>query len=751
MFLTCPIAHVRFDDHNQPIEHWLDEHLRDVAELASSYANDFNSREWAYVTGLWHDLGKYNPEFQAYIGVKSGYNPNAHIEQSGKVNHSAAGALYAVQKHKLLGIPLAYLIAGHHAGLPDWHKTTEADGRSLAEILEDKEHLTKALRVDVPNDILDCQLPKAFTINKPKEFALWLRMLFSSLVDADFLDTEGFMQPEQFAQRGQYPDLSTLREVFNQHMQTFAANAEPTPVNQIRAQILQDCREAAQQPAGVFSLTVPTGGGKTLSGMAFALEHAVQHHKKRIIYVIPYTSIIEQTANIYRSIFKDLGNCVLEHHSNLDVSDPKRETAQSRLAAENWDAPIIVTTNVQLFESLFASRTSRCRKLHNLANSIIVLDEAQLLPPDFLNPILSVMKSLVEHYSVTFVLSTATQPALQSIYDAFNKPLLKGFEPEQVTEIIPDCAQLFADLERVEVQVPDDLNTERDWEDLAAEIAEHETVLVIVNTKKQAAELCRLLPADTYYLSTNLCGEHRSEKLAEIKSKLKSGQSIRVVSTQLIEAGVDISLPVVYRALAGLDSIAQAAGRCNREGLLAEKGKVVVFVPPNNHKLKGQLGLSASTSKTLLPLFTEVPLHHSHFKRYFEHYYSKAKSLDAQGIEELLTKDAKELKIQFRTAANRFHFIKEEGYPVFVTYGEGAKLIQQLKVLGASRWLLRKLQRYTVTIHEQDKNRLVKAGDIRELANLAGIYEQVSDGLYDEKLGLLVDGISLSTDFLTSM
>ena len=748
MFLTRPIAHVRFDDHNQPIEHWLDEHLRDVAELASSYANDFNSREWAYVTGLWHDLGKYNPEFQAYIGVKSGYNPNAHIEQSGKVNHSAAGALYAVQKHKLLGMPLAYLIAGHHAGLPDWHKTTEADGRSLAEILEDKEHLAKALQVDIPKDILAQDLPRTPPIGKPHEYALWLRMLFSSLVDADFLDTERFMQPEQFAQRGQYPDLSTLREVFNQHMQTFAANAEPTPVNQIRAQILQDCREAAQQTAGVFSLTVPTGGGKTLSGMAFALKHAVKHNKKRIIYAIPYTSIIEQTANIYRSIFQTLGNCVIEHHSNLD---PSKEDALSRLASENWDAPIIVTTNVQLFESLFASRTSRCRKLHNLANSIIVLDEAQLLPPDFLNPILSVMKSLVEHYGVTFVLSTATQPALQSIYDAFNKPLLKGFEPEQVTEIIPDCAQLFADLERVQVQVPDDLNTERDWEDLATEIAEHETVLVIVNTKKQAAELCRLLPADTYYLSTNLCGEHRSEKLQVIHTQLKAKQPIRVVSTQLIEAGVDVDFPVVYRALAGLDSIAQAAGRCNREGLLADKGKVIVFVPPNNHKLKGQLGLSASTSKSLLPLFTEAPLHHSHFKRYFEHYYSHTKSLDEQSIDELLTKDAQQLKIQFRTAANRFRFIKEEGSTVFVTYGEGAKLIQQLKVLGASRWLMRKLQRYAVTIHEQDKNRLVKAGDIRELANLAGIYEQVSDGLYDEKLGLLVDGISLSTDFLTSM
>ncbi len=747
MQINSPIAHVRFDKDNQPIEHWLDDHLRDVAQLAAEYANEFKCAEWAYVAGIWHDLGKYNPEFQHYIGVKSGYNPNAHIEQAGKVNHSAAGALYAVKQHKILGLPLAYLIAGHHAGLPDWHKTDEADGRSLDEILQETKHLDKALQVAIPTDILNHSFP-TFPKIKPSECALWLRMLFSSLVDADFLDTERFMQPEKFTQRGQYPSLAQLLTVFNQHMESFAQSAEPTPINQLRAQILQDCRSAAQKPSGVFSLTVPTGGGKTLSGMAFALEHAVKHHKKRIIYAIPYTSIIEQTANIYRSI---VGDSVLEHHSNLDVSDPERETAKSRLAAENWDAPMIVTTNVQLFESLFASRTSRCRKLHNLVNSVIVLDEAQLLPPEFLNPILQVMKSLVEYYGVTFVLSTATQPALQTMYDTFGSRILDGFEANQVTEIIPDCAQLFADLERVEVSIPDDLNAERSWESLAEEILEHETVLVIVNTKKQAAELCRLLPAETYYLSTNLCGEHRSEKLREIREKLKAKQPLRVVSTQLIEAGVDISLPVVYRALAGLDSIAQAAGRCNREGLLAEKGRVVVFVPPNNHKLKGHLGLSASVSKSLLPMFTENPLYHTHFKTYFEHFYTKAKSRDEQDIESLLCKDAAQLKIQFRTAAQRFRLIKEEGYAVLVTYGEGAKLIEQLKKIGPYRELMRKLQRYTVTIREPDKNRLVQAGDIRELTGLVGVYEQVSVGLYDEKLGLLVDGISLSTDFLTSM
>ncbi len=563
-------------------------------------------------------------------------------------------------------------------------------------------------------------------------------MLFSCLVDADFLDTEAFMQPEKQDLRGQYPDLGSLLARFNDHMAGFAAKAADTPVNRLRTQILRDCREAATKPSGIFSLTVPTGGGKTLSGMAFALEHAIQHGKQRVIYAIPYTSIIEQTANIYRNIF---GNCVIEHHSNLD---PDKEDAQSRLAAENWDAPIIVTTNVQLFESLFASRTSRCRKLHNLANSVIVLDEAQLLPPEFLNPILGVMKALVEHYGVTFVLSTATQPALHTYHDSFGKAVVQGFDAEQINEIMPDPEALFAALERVEIELPADLVAERSWEDLAEEIAELDSVLVIVNTKKQAAELCRLLPADTFYLTTNLCGEHRSEKLKEIRQRLQDGEPVRVVSTQLIEAGVDVDFPVVYRALAGLDSIAQAAGRCNREGKLAEKGRVVVFVPPLNAKLPGHLGRSATVSRSLLPTFTQAPLHHSHFQTYFEHFYARAESRDKHGIVDLLAQNARELKIQFRTAALRFRLIDDDGSAVLVTYGDGAKLIAQLKIIGPKRNLMRKLQRYTVSVRDRDKTRLEKLGDIKELSNLVGVYELTTPGLYDPKYGLLLDPVQLN-------
>ena len=737
-----PIAHVRFDTNNNPIEHWLDDHLRDVAELAAQYARAFQSEQWADSAGIWHDLGKYNPEFQSYIRDKTGYErENAHVESVGKVNHSAAGALYAVEKHKHIGRALAYLIAGHHAGLPDWRKE-DADGGSLEEILGQKEHLAKARAVSIPADILNAKLPATPPKGQSADYALWLRMLFSCLVDADFLDTERFMQEDKFNQRGQYPNLDQLLLRFNQHMTAFAAQAADTDVNRLRTQILQDCRHVAAKPSGIFSLTVPTGGGKTLSGMAFALEHALQHGKQRVIYAIPYTSIIEQTANIYRQIF---GDCVIEHHSNLD---PSKENAQSRLAAENWDAPIIVTTNVQLFESLFASRTSRCRKLHNLANSVIVLDEAQLLPPEYLDPILAVMKTLVEHYNVTFVLSTATQPALHRYDDAFGKAIVQGFAANQITEIMPDCAALFAALERVTVELPDDLTTGRSWEDLAEEIAELDSVLVIVNTKPQAAELCRLLPPDTYYLTTNLCGEHRSAQLKAIRQRLKNGEAVRVVSTQLIEAGVDVDFPVVYRALAGLDSLAQAAGRCNREGRLTAKGRVVVFVPPRNSKLQGHLGMAATVSRSLLPTFADAPLHHSHFKTYFEHFYARAKSRDKHDILPLLTRDAADLKIQFRTAALRFKLIEDEGFSVLVTYGKGAELINQLKYAGASRDLMRKLQRYTVTVRKLAKDYLLKMGDIRELPNLSGVYEQITPGLYDPKLGLLVNAPQLASEDL---
>jgi len=567
------LAHVRQEDSGNWHKHFLDEHLRGVAGLAANFATNFDSSEWASIAGLWHDIGKYSTEFQRYIKTVSGYDAEAHIEDApGRVDHSTAGALHAVRQFGTHGRILAYLIAGHHAGLADW-SAAETGAKALSKRL-DLEHeylLDRIPAQTIPQEILTQPKPTTKMRGGAEGLHLWLRMLFSCLVDADFLDTEKFMNDAQAAARSGYRDIADLMDRFDKHMAAFTVNADNTPVNTIRTDILRQCREKAALNPGMFSLTVPTGGGKTLSGMAFALQHAVQYnkktddqmkHKQRIIYVIPYTSIIEQTAGIFRDIF---GDNVVEHHANLD---PDKEDARSRLATENWDAPVIVTTNVQFFESLFAARTSRCRKLHNIVNSVVVLDEAQLLPPEFLQPIVNVMNQLVTYYGVTFVLSTATQPALGSFQPFGGKPF-HGLD--NVHEIMDDPDSLYQKLKRVEVSVPSDLQTSRDWQSIANELIQHPSVLCIVSRRDDARELHRLMTAsengkDTLHLSALMCGEHRSKVIADIKTRLKRNEPVRVISTQLVEAGVDVDFPVVCRALAGLDSIAQAAGRCNREG-----------------------------------------------------------------------------------------------------------------------------------------------------------------------------------------
>jgi CRISPR-associated endonuclease/helicase Cas3 len=565
---------------------------------------------------------------------------------------------------------------------------------------------------------------------------LWLRMLFSCLVDADFLDTEAFMDGDKAATRSGYPDLPGLMNDFNQFMANKSASAEATSVNIIRADILRQCYEKAEFAPGLFSLTVPTGGGKTLSGMAFALSHAVKHEKKRIIYVIPYTSIIEQTANIFREIF---GDNVVEHHANLD---PDKEDARSRLATENWDAPIIVTTNVQFFESLFAARTSRCRKLHNIVNSVVVLDEAQLLPPEFLQPIADVMNQLASHYGVTFVLSTATQPALGSFQPFGGKPF-RGLD--NVREIMDDPDILYQQLKRVEVSIPENLQTPRDWQSIATELLQHPSVLCIVSRRDDARELHRLMTANdegkaTLHLSALMCGEHRSRVIADIKSRLQRNEPVRVISTQLVEAGVDLDFPVVYRALAGLDSIAQAAGRCNREGKQDGLGRVVVFVPP---KLAppGLLRQAAQISVSLLSDGQGDVLARSLAKQFFEHLYVRAPSLDKFGIHELLTQDARDVQIQLRTVAEKFRLIDDSAYQtILVRYGDSAKWLDMLEKEGPQRWLMRKLQRYSVNIPKRLFLQLEQRGDVQESKKLQGFFVQIGDTLYDKTLGVVFDG-----------
>ena len=748
------LAHTAETADGSPRAHALAEHLQHVAEGAATNAAFFGSADWARLAGLWHDLGKYRPGFQRYIRECA----DAHIEgrvPSRDKTHSAAGALHAIAtlsarsgRHgELAARVLAYLIAGHHAGLDDWHGGLKT---RLASSEADKEY-TESLR-NAPQWLLDGSttpdLASAVSggMATPGAFALWVRMLFSTLVDADFLDTEAFMNAGKATARGSFPTLAEMRSAYDAHMAGFTAD---TPVRQLRADILRQCRRKALGQPGLYTLTVPTGGGKTLASLGFALDHALTHGKRRVIYAIPYTSIIEQTADVFRGVFAPLGrDCVIEHHSQAD-SAPADETPASRLACENWDAPLVVTTNVQLFESLFAARTSRCRKLHNLAGSVLILDEAQQLPPEFLQPILDVLRLLVGHYGVTVVLCTATQPAL-STTDYFDPSRnLRGLDCAH--EIIDNPDALYAALKRVSVRLPADFTTPTPWPTLASELAGHDSVLAIVNTRGSARELFQLMPEGTLHLSALMCGAHRSDVLTHIRQRLDARRKgsdsapLRIVSTQLIEAGVDLDVPVVYRALAGLDSIAQAAGRCNREGRLTEGGRVVVFVPPVATPA-GTLRKGADACRSVLHGITGDPLERGLFEHYFRQFYANV-DLDKEGIVALLTPEQNRdnpLATDFRTAAERFRLIEDTQAPVVVLYRgpDGLdetvdKLLGKLAKDGPERWLMRSLQRYTVSLPKALAERLHGQGDL-QLA-IPGLYVQANDLMYDPQTGLRTD------------
>jgi len=700
----------------------LSDHLAAVAARAAEYARAFQSADWAHNAGWLHDFGKADDSFQAYLLRSNDLDDSAYDDSGrGRVNHSSAGAALAeAELGTCTGRVLAYLAAGHHAGLPDWYPSNTANAALSSRLEEGKANLRRI--ANHVNDILPklrpLARPPAFV--KPGHFHLWMRMVFSCLVDADYLDTEAFMSPDTHADRAAFNSLTELKALFDGHMAAMAENAPRTPVNAVRQEVLAACRAKAQEPSGLFSLTVPTGGGKTLSAMAFALDHAVRHAKDRIVYVIPYTSIIEQTAQALSGIFGPEN--IVEHHSNLD---PERETQRSRLAAENWDAPIIITTNVQFFESLYAARPSRCRKLHNIANSVVILDEAQLLPPHLLTPCVEAMNHLARHYGVTLLLSTATQPKLPNI------------DPPR--EIIPDRTGLYARLKRTEILFPATLNEPTDWETLAHELQQHDQVLCIVNTRSACHDLFSLMPEGTIHLSALMCGQHRSQIIATIKQRLREGLPVRVISTQLVEAGVDIDFPVVYRALAGLDSIAQAAGRCNREGKLNAQGRtgqVHVFVPPKPAP-RGLLRKGEDTTRELRSLSGFDPDQPDAFTRYFDLFYGKLNDTGAQYRDWLVKGINPDIDIHFRTAAQEFQFIDDQAQrPVFVRYQGSDSLLGQFSAFGPKRDIMRRLQRYTVNIPTPMAARMLADGHLEEIKKWPGFLLQTMPSLYDDIIGL---------------
>lgn len=719
----------------QEPQNWepLGRHLQEVAAMAAEFAAPFDSGKWAELLGALHDVGKAREAFQKYLLSVNGMTDSSY-DAAAEHNHSGAGACWAAAKFGKLGRILAYCIAGHHAGLPDWVDGVAPNGALRLRLETEKTVLDEPAVAEwlrgheakwadwepVP--------PWKF---KESEVSFWIRMLFSSLVDADFLCTERFMSPDQADRRGGYPPLADLASVFFAKLDDKEQSAPATEVNRIRAEIRAHCEEAAKLPPGLYSLTVPTGGGKTLSGTAFALRHALKHGLKRIIYVIPYTSIIEQTADVLRE-FLGADN-VVEHHSNLD---PDKETQQSRMAAENWDAPVVVTTTVQFFESLYACRTSRCRKLHNIAESVVILDEAQLLPPHLLWPCTEALAQLVAHYRVCVVLSTATQPALATSGPLADVP---------VREIIPEPQSLYARLKRTDIILPADLHKRATWEEIASELRQYPQVLCVVNTRRDAKELARLVGEDTVYLSTFLCGEHRSRKITAIKERLAAGEAVRVVSTQLVEAGVDIDFPVVYRAFAGLPSIAQAAGRCNREGKSDAPGKVVAFMPPKASP-PGELrkaedvyiGLLASSNPPL-------PDDPESYPRFFAAFYQAQNDDGKKSFYDWLARDYAHFAFQFREAAAAFKIIEDNTVPVIVRYGESDKWINVLRETEPKREIMRRLQRFTVNVYRDKLPRLLQSGLIEELPPAgSGLYAQTMPSLYDEVFGLELEREALS-------
>lgn len=693
----------------------LSDHLIAVGDLSQINANHFNGGEIARYAGLLHDLGKYCPEFFERLNGSSK-----------RVDHATHGAKLAVERwgddsNYKLGKIIAYCIAGHHAGLANG--IDEGQQRSTLE-----QRLKLNAGIDIPELdpawLKEINLPVQLLapnieLNPNREMvgfqmAFFIRMLFSCLVDADRVDTQNYYAKldNKTISRGQHPSLSDLRDRLDTTLSKFESSNKKSELNQLRHHILQHSREQSAKDPGLFSLTVPTGGGKTYTSMAFALDHAITHKMRRVIYVIPFTSIIEQNAKVFREAFDDFGDAVIEHHSAFDANNIPNKTARDtlNLAMENWDAPIIVTTAVQFFESLFADKPSKCRKLHNIAGSVIILDEAQTFPLKLLRPVMAAIDELARNYQCSIVLCTATQPALNKTDDFYN-----GFE--NVREIAPEPKELFKQLKRVQVK---NIGIQTD-EQLAEQLISREQVLMIVNNRRHARAMYELIKdhAGAMHITTLMCAKHRTQVLEKVRADLKLGIPCRLISTSLIEAGVDVDFPCVLRAEAGLDSIAQAAGRCNREGKrLLEKSEVLVFRSPE-WPAPPELDQLAGNMREVMRNHAGDLLAPEALSMYFKNvYWSKGKELDSKNLLEEHQKHARNLSFPFQNIARDFRMIETHLKPVIIEFDKEAEgLVSALWVAENVGGIARKLQSYLVQIPESGFKELFKVGAIEAIAS----------------------------------
>ncbi len=788
--------------------HLLEDHLGKTAELCQSFTASWGYPEIGYLLGIMHDMGKYSDEFQDYL------------KNNGKrTDHSSLGMMRALEVMDILGL----IVSAHHSGLPDIAKfknrvnrarnkegkSGEFKGAFRKLKGNSKENFLGNFQEKIQEKIsgLKANLPDFKGEEEALKTEFFIRMCFSALVDADYLDTESHFSPGKHEERSRADrSLSDLFKRFEEDQEALISGADKNFVNKLREKIYREAMAKTAERPGFFSLTVPTGGGKTRINLGFSLKHAEIHNLDRIIVVIPYTNIIEQTAEEYRSILGT--DQVLEHHASVGAGN---ENQAVRLAAENWDIPLVVTTSVQFFESIYASRPGSLRKIHNIANSVVIFDEVQTLPPGLLQSILWALKELKENYGVSFIFSTATQPAFAKDEEKFSaerrqrrernsgsepgpggdiksggnidsggnfksgggyKSGYEGYKPGEefsskgglkpgsagdlpvlgdIRELAPEPESLFAKLKRVSFKT-DLVESRADIEDIIDKIGEYNQALLVVNTRKQAKEHYQELlrrkeyQADNlFHLSNNMTPLHRSRVFKDIKGRLKDKQKCYLVSTQLIEAGVDLDFPVVLRATAPLDSLVQAAGRCNREGKL-ERGEAIIFTPEEDVLPPGIY--KTATEKTRRLLRRDVDFHDPGlFKKYFSSLYRDI-DLDKENIQNYRR------KWQFSRVAKNFRLIPDKTVNIIVENYQGhskaeldelEKIMSSLKKKGfISREEWRRLQLFTVSIYEHSKRKLVKKGLISEI--LEEVY--LWGGKYDEKTGLVSEVSYTAGDLL---
>ena len=719
------IAHINEYGDEQTIK----EHLEGTAERAETFAEEFGCGEIGNFCGLLHDIGKYSKQFQERI---------RDPEHVGKVDHSTAGAVEAIAMSKE-NIPLAMIIAGHHSGLLDGGSdkiSRESDGTFFGR-LKGKNRLPdyQEWKKDIVPKVV--KLPEFCTGGKNPLFTMsfFIRILYSCLVDADYLDTEYFMNRGDVS-RGNYISVEALLARFEGYIEKWTKKQDFSSEKQEqlcrnRNEILYSCMEkGARFERGLYTLTVPTGGGKTTASLGFALKHMNERNMKRVIYVIPYTSVIDQNAAVFSEILGKEN--VLEHHSGVlyEMSESQAQNDLSYrkvLATENWDAPVVVTTAVQFFESLFANKSSKCRKLHNIANSVIIFDEAQTLPIPYLEPCIAAVSELVAHYRSTVILCTATQPALDTYF--------KTYLPDrEIKEICDNVMVLSEQFRRTTIKNIDVL----DKCELQDRLADKQQVLCIVNKRKTAQELFHEIPEEgKYCLTTLLCPAHRKAKFEEIKQRLKNGLPCRVIATSLVEAGVDLDFPEVYRQEAGLDSLIQSAGRCNREGKRkAEESNVFLF------RLEGE---TPEYIRQSIDALQETLRHYDNpatldaIKFYFQFYRELLgrENLDQKKIMDAFTKGADGKIFPFDVVSKRFKLIENETKTVYIPMDEAKVWIDELYHGRPTRELFRKLGQYSVNVYPNHFSELMEAGCLEVIDDTIYVLRDMNQ--YKEDTGLQMD------------